>query len=292
MATLKIEQSESGKVWVSLTRFGDAELACLKKIPGARWNPERKQWSFPESPATHQALAEIVAMPPAPPPNLLAVRPKVNDAPSTKKPYHRYIPGKDKPLTTNPPHPSIKQVDDELVLRGMAYGTRKSYGQHLRNYFDWLNANHIVPDQATREQIRGYLVEMASSGNYTAAYCRGARSALIFLYDITLKQRGKVCDLPRMKRPEQLPRVLSREEVTKIFKVTDFIKHKALLITAYSAGLRVGEVVRLKVSDIDSKRMTIRVTAGKGAKDRDTLLSMTALELLREYVDTVARLPT
>jgi site-specific recombinase XerD len=83
-----------------------------------------------------------------------------------------------------------------------------------------------------------------------------------------------------MKRPQQLPRILSREEIAKILKVTTFLKHKALLITA---GLRVGEVVRLKVSDIDSKRMTIRVTASKGAKDRDTLLSETGLTVLREY---------
>lgn len=282
MATLNIESANDGKIWVTLTRFGDAELAALKKISGARWNPERKQWSLPDTPATRAALAEIVAMPPTPPPQMLAVKPKQANT-QTRKPNKHYVAGKDKPLTTNPPHPLIKQVDDELVLRGMAYGTRKAYGQHLRNYFDWLKQNDIVPDQATREQIRAYLVEMASSGNYTAAYCRGARAALIFLYEPVLKQRGKVGDLPRMKRPEQLPRVLSREEIAKIIKVTTFPKHKALLVTAYSAGLRVGEVVRLKVSDIDSKRMTIRVTAGKGAKDRDTLLSETVLTILREY---------
>lgn len=90
-----------------------------------------------------------------------------------------------------------------------------------------------------------------------------------------------------MKRPHQLPVLLSREEVAKIIKVTTFLKHKALLVTAYSAGLRVGEAVRLKVSDIDSKRMSIRVTAGKGAKDRDTLLSETALTILREYFRAV-----
>jgi integrase/recombinase XerD len=279
MATLKIEPSSDGKLWVSLTRFGDAELARVKKIPRACWNPERKLWELPDTPET---LAEIVAMPPSPPPKLIAVKPKA-DSPAPKKPYKRYVAGRDKPLTTNPPHPPIKQVDDELVLRGMAYGTRKSYGQHLRNYFDWLKAKQITPEQATHDQIRAYLVEFASSGRVSAAYCRGARSALIFLYESALKQRGKVCDLPRMKRPEQLPRVLSREEIVKIFKVTPFLKHRALLMTAYSAGLRVGEVVRLKVSDIDSKRMTIRVTAGKGAKDRDTLLSMNALEVLREY---------
>lgn len=163
-------------------------------------------------------------------------------------------------------------------------GTRKSYGQHLRNYFDWLNAKQIAPERATRDQIREYIVQLAQSGTISAAYCRGARAAIVFLYETTLKQREKVNDLPRMKRPSQLPRVLSREEVAKLIRVTNFIKHKALLATAYSAGLRVGEVVRLKVSDVDSKRMTIRVTAGKGAKDRDTLLSAIALEILREYV--------
>jgi len=91
------------------------------------------------------------------------------------------VPGRDKPLTTNPPHPLIKQVDDELVLRGMAYGTRKAYGQHLGNYFDWFKRAQIDPGHATREQIRAYLVEMASSGLVSATYCRGARAAIVFL---------------------------------------------------------------------------------------------------------------
>jgi integrase/recombinase XerD len=213
---------------------------------------------------------------------MLAVKPKT-DAQPPRKPRRRYVAGRDIPLTLNPPHPLIKQVDDELVLRGMAYGTRKSYGQHLRNYFDWLKNAHIEPEKATREQIREYLVQLALSGRVSVTYCRGARAAIVFLYETTLKRTEQVRNLPRMKRPEQLPRVLSREEIIKILKVTPFLKHKALLITAYSAGLRVGEVVRLKVCDIDSKRMMIRVTAGKGAKDRETLLSATALEVLREY---------
>lgn len=166
---------------------------------------------------------------------------------------------------------------------GMAYGTRKSYGQHLRNYFDWLAREKITPEQATREQVRAYLVELASSGRVSAAYCRGARMALIYLYETILKQQNKVCDLPQIKRPEQLPVVSSREEVVRLFKVTYNLKHKALLVTAYSAGLRAGEVVRLKVSEIDSKRMQIRVTAGKGAKDRYTLLSEATLRVLRDY---------
>lgn len=103
------------------------------------------------------------------------------------------------------------------------------------------------------------------------------------MYDTVLKHPGKVGDLPRMKRPQQLPVVLSQEEVAKLFKVTFNLKHKALLMTAYSAGLRVGELVRLKTSEIDSKRMQIKVTASKGAKDRNNLLSAATLRVLRAY---------
>lgn len=131
MATLRIEPANNGKLWVSLTRFGDGELARIKKIACARWNPERKQWELPDTPETRAALAEIVAMPPAPPPQMIAVKPKQPGTPANK-PRHRYTAGEDKPLTTNPPHPFIKQADDELVLRGMAYLTRKAYG-HLRS---------------------------------------------------------------------------------------------------------------------------------------------------------------
>ncbi|MCI0478154.1 MAG: phage integrase N-terminal SAM-like domain-containing protein, partial [Anaerolineales bacterium] len=192
MATLTIESGSDGRVWVTLTRFSDDDLARLKRISGHRWNPERKQWSFPDSDATRKALAEIVALPPAPSAPMLAVKPKGATPPLQKKPYKKYIPGRDKPLTTNPPHPLIKQVDDELVLRAMAYGTRKSYGQHLRNYFDWLKNERIEPARATREEIRAYLVQMASSGLVSAGYCRGVRAALVLLYDSILKQGAKI----------------------------------------------------------------------------------------------------
>jgi len=283
MATLKIETGSDNQVWVTLTRFSAEDLARLKKIPGHRWNPEKKQWAFPNTDETRKHLAEIVAAPPssnaqdAPP--TIAVKPKGAALPQ-KKSYKKYVPGRDKPLTSNPPHPLIKQVDDELVLRGMAYGTRKAYGQHLRNHFDWLRRHQIEPECATREDIRAYLVQMAGSGRYSAAYCRGARMALIYLYETILKHPDKVCDLPQITRPEQLPVVLSREEVVRLFKATSNLKHKTLLVVAYSAGLRVGEAVRLKMSDLDPDRKQIKITAGKGAKDRYTVLS----ELAWKYV--------
>jgi integrase len=128
-------------------------------------------------------------------------------------------------MTTNPPHPLIKAVDNELVLRGMAYSTRKSYGQHLRNHFDWLARTRLTPEQATRERIRAYLVEKASSGLVSAGYCRQARGIDTAVRD-SAEAAGQVHDLPRMKRPKQLPIVLSREEVARLLKVVYNLKRK------------------------------------------------------------------
>ena len=89
--------------------------------------------------------------------------------------------------------------------------------------------------------------------------------------------------IPRIKEPRKLPTVLSPEEVKDIFDVTENLKHKAILMTVYSAGLRVSEVCNLKITDIDSKNMQILIREGKGKKDRYSLLSKANLEILREY---------
>ena len=96
-------------------------------------------------------------------------------------------------------------------------------------------------------------------------------------------KRGAEFWIPRRKEPQRLPEVLSQDELIRLFAAATYPKHRALLRTAYAAGLRGGEVVRLEVGDIDSTRMVIRVQQGKGQKDRYTLLTKTLLLELREY---------
>ncbi|MCL4393218.1 MAG: hypothetical protein M1482_00070 [Chloroflexi bacterium] len=103
MATLKIESAAEGNLWVALTRFGNAGLAQMKQIPGHRWNPERKQWSFPDTPATRAALAGTGSLPSDSPPEMITVKP-MQEIVSSKRMSQRYIPGRDQPLTTHPPH--------------------------------------------------------------------------------------------------------------------------------------------------------------------------------------------
>jgi len=109
-----------------------------------------------------------------------------------------------------------------------------------------------------------------------------AINALKFYYGTMLKKRF-VYEVKRPRKDRKLPVVLSQEEVARILSSVENIKHKALLMLIYSAGLRVGEVVRLKIEDIDSKRMLIHIKGSKGRKDRYTMLSETALETLRQY---------
>ena len=132
-------------------------VAAIKRVSGQQWNPEGKYWVVPDSPEARKIVGEIAAMPRDGAAQVIAVKPKVDGARSSK-PRARFRQGKDTPLTLKPPHPLIKKVDDELVLRGMAYTTRKSYSQHLRNYFNWLKdrapGRAIEPEKAGAEEIR------------------------------------------------------------------------------------------------------------------------------------------
>ena len=118
---------------------------------------------------------------------------------------------------------------------------------------------------------------------HSHSYVNQAVSAIKFLYNDVLKRKDIIIDLSRPKKEMKLPEVLSQKEIIKLLYEIENIKHRAILFLVYSAGLRVGEVVRLKVADIDSDRMLIRISQGKGRKDRYSILSQIALGELRTY---------
>jgi len=138
-------------------------------------------------------------------------------------------------------------------------------------------------DRASTNDIRAYLLDLIESKRVSRAYHDQAVSALKFLYEQVLKKPAVTDGIPRPRKERKLPVVLSQEEIAKLLSTVENLKHKVLLMLIYSAGLRVSEVVRLRVSDIDGQRRLIRVRGGKGRKDRYTLLSEMVLKLLREY---------
>ncbi len=139
------------------------------------------------------------------------------------------------------------------------------------------------PDRITGQEIQDYLLYLQVERELAWSSCNVAASGLKFFYTRVLQWESVSLELPPSKRPKTQPEVLARGEVVRLFNSVSNPKHRALLMITYGGGLRVSEVVSLKVSDIDSERMAIRVVQGKGRKDRRTILSRRFLNELRAY---------
>jgi site-specific recombinase XerD len=173
-----------------------------------------------------------------------------------------------------------KQMDDDMVVRGMAGRTRETYLSAVAAMAKFYQRS---PEQIGEVEVQRYLLHLIRERKLAWSSCNIAVNALKFCYHVTLKHPQAQFEIPRPRQPQKLPQILAREEVARLLELTLNPKHRALLMTTYGAGLRVSELCHLKVSDIDSARMTIRVEQGKGAKDRYTLLSPRLLRELRRY---------
>ena len=173
-----------------------------------------------------------------------------------------------------------EQMDRDMVLRGMSPRTRESYLAAVAGMAKFYRRS---PDQLDQAQVQHYLLHLMTERKLAWSSCNIAVSALKFFYHVTLKREQAHFDIPRARAPHKLPQILSREEIARLIEHTGDIKHRLILMLAYGAGLRVSELCHLKLADIDSSRMSIRVEQGKGAKDRYSLLSPRLLVELRRY---------
>jgi site-specific recombinase XerD len=139
------------------------------------------------------------------------------------------------------------------------------------------------PDLLTVKQVNDYLLYLIKDMKRSKSLVNQVIGAYKLLTVYVLKRKWKEFDIPRPKRERRLPTVLSKEEVSRIIKVTTNLKHKTLIMLTYSAGLRVGEVLNLKLTDINSNRMQIMIRQAKGHKDRNVMLSELILKQLRIY---------
>lgn len=173
-----------------------------------------------------------------------------------------------------------EQMTREMTRRRMSVRTQQSYCQAVVGL-----AKHYRqrPERLTTEQVQAYLLYLIDERKLAVSSCNIALHGLRFFYHETLKRDDMKFALPKARAPSRLPEILSREEIERLLSAPRLFKHRVLLMTAYSAGLSVSELCALKVTDIDSRRMMIRVEQGKGAKDRYTLLSPRLLTALRRY---------
>jgi integrase/recombinase XerD len=172
------------------------------------------------------------------------------------------------------------QMDADMVVRGMAVKTREAY---LAAVASLARFYQRPPDQISEAEVQAYLLHLIRDRHRSWSTCNIVVHGLRFLYHVTLKRDRVTFAIPGRRQPGKIPHILSTEDVRRILAATTNPKHHVMLATTYAAGLRVSELVHLRVSDIDSARMTIRVEQGKGAKDRYTLLAATLLDELRAY---------
>ncbi len=169
---------------------------------------------------------------------------------------------------------------DDMTLRGMAAKTQDGY---VRAVAGLANFYYRSPDRISDAEVQAYLLHLIRERKLSWSSCNVAVHGLRFFYHQTLSREKTTFHIPGPRKPSRLPEILSREEVARLLAHTRLPRHRVILMIAYAAGLRVGEVVRLRVQDIDSDRMTIRVEQGKGAQDRYTLLSPRLLVEMRSY---------
>jgi site-specific recombinase XerD len=178
-----------------------------------------------------------------------------------------------------PVSPLRARMIEDMTVRGFGEKTRNDYIRHVRLFAAFIGRS---PDTATEEDMRRFQLHQRQSGMQPPSM-NTAVSALRFLFTVTLYRPDLVHRLTVVRQPRRLPDVLSVEEVALLLQAAPGPKHKAAFATAYGAGLRVSEVVALRVGDIDSERMLLRVEQGKGRKDRHAMLSPQLLEQLRAW---------
>jgi len=239
----------------------------VRKFPFAKWNAENRWWTIPYAERFILELQNLAA--------------KLN--------LNFIFEEEGRPLKQSRLSqydiPNYRTCPDEFIgkLKELRYSeqTIKSYKMHFEEFINFYHKYDLV--KIDESQIKVFLRYLVTERKVSISHQNQAINAIKFYYERILGGQRKVYYIDRPRREKTLPTVLSEEEIISILNSIDNTKHKAIIMTIYSAGLRISEVINLKLKDIDSKRMQIRVEQSKGKKDRYTLLSVKALEILRQY---------
>jgi site-specific recombinase XerD len=175
--------------------------------------------------------------------------------------------------------PLRQRMIDDMRMRKLSDKTQSHYLRAVRQFAAFLGRS---PDTASVEDLRRYQLHLVDHGTSPVSL-NAAITGLKFFFDITLDRGELMAKMQPVRVPRTLPVVLSRDEVARLIGAAGNLKHQTALSVAYGAGLRASDVVALKVGDIDSQRMTLRVEQGKGRKDRYAMLSPVLLERLRVW---------
>jgi len=173
-----------------------------------------------------------------------------------------------------------ERMKRDMAIRGYAKKTQDSY---LKRVYDFVVYHGRSPEELTIEDINDYQYHLIEERRASWAIFNQTVCALKFLYGVTLGKEWMIKHIPHRKRPRKVPVVLSVQEVLSLLEALDNVKHRAILMTLYATGVRLEELLGLRVEDIDSRRMLIHVRNGKGRKERYVMLSPRLLHILRAY---------
>ncbi len=264
---------------VAVPRGHKEWLQKVKAIAGRRWHPEQKFWTVPYTQDTLQRLKRLFR-------KKLKLTFEVREEIPKKytpppKPSKKEPPAK--PKTSLKYGEALVKMEEQLKLQHYSYQTVKVYKSQFAAFLQYYP--DIDPKDIEEEQIRAYLLHLIESKNISASTQNQVINSIKFYYEKILKQPRKVYHLPRPRKPKQLPKVLSQAEVKRLIMYPENIKHRCILTIIYAAGLRVSEVVNLKVRDLEFERKRILVKAAKGKKDRYTILADKLVDTLKRYLE-------
>ena len=224
-----------------------------EKFPSVKWSATKKSWYLPDLPVVRKALH---------------LKPK-NTVLQKVQTIH--------PINQN----AYIQLNEALSLKNYSPSTKRIYlaeFYHLLSLLDDYNVNDLNP-----KRLKDYFLYCLKIEKMGERKLNGKINAIKFYFEQVLHRPKMFFDIPRPKKALKLPKMLSKSEVKKLFKVTTNLKHRIALMLCYGMGLRVSEVVNLKLTDIDSKRMVVHICGAKGKKDRYVPLPLSILPDLREY---------
>lgn len=240
----------------------------IKNLPYPAWNHESKFWTIPYSEKIYNEIEHHAKL------LNLKITFQEESSDQTQKPRKsRY----DFEIYKSCPQEYL------LKLQELRYSpnTIKTYKVALEEFINYYN--QLETSQIEESQIVDFLRYLVMERKVSSSFQNQAINAIKFYYEKVLDQPRKVYTVDRPRDEKKLPTVLNIKEVTDLLNATENLKHKAILMLAYSGGLRVGELINVKIKDIDSTRMQIRIEQSKGKKDRYTLLSAKLLDILRTY---------
>jgi integrase/recombinase XerD len=270
-------------------KYDEEVIGLLKSIPGARWSPERRCWHIstvygPAEKLRYRFNGKLTFIEKNQSETNSEISKHVDNMSDTGRLALSKPEKKTSGSIMGPGRRGISKVKipDEyfktLILKNYSKRTIRTYGVLFRYFMEYYA--HRDVSQITDEEIRDYLLYLVEKRKVSQSYQNQAINAIKFYYEKILGRKANTYYLQRPKAEKKLPSVLSEQEVALILKQIRNLKHQCIIYLIYSAGMRLNEVVNLKVEDIDSMRMVLYIRNGKGRKDRMSLLSERVLTVL------------